>query len=307
MRLLKSITNNEVKRTNHSFESEFDLLNETIPYIKLYAGQNIVIKFDEHLLDDHDRMTSFAKDIVLLKNAGINIIIVHGADNNILRFFEKNNIKSEYNDNTISINNENIETVEMVTSLVNKKIVQYINNAEGMGIGISGKDAKLIEAQKIKLGTRKINNIEIFTNNLKGDPIAINPDILSSFEESDFIPVIASIGFNDTCHTLYLESNKVAAMIATSISASKLILMYQDDIFVDNDGNLIEEISAIHARSHINKSQDKEISSIIKAAIYAVEHYTEYSHILNSNIKHGLVFEILSNNRPGTVIFPYNM
>ncbi|MBN8828491.1 MAG: acetylglutamate kinase [Sphingobacteriia bacterium] len=313
MRLLQTSNSNiseiNKEKNKNSYHFEFDILSEAIPYIKLYEGQTMVICFDELLLDDYVKMTSFAQDIVLLKNAGINPIIIHDASHNIIRYLDKFNIEYALNEeNEVDVNTTNIDLVEMVCHLVNKRIVSHINNAGGLAIGISGKDGKLIEARKIKTTTKKLNDVQtLFNANLEGVPVMINPDILSNFDESEFIPIISSIGFNDNCAALYLNPEDVASMVASSLAACKIIIMMEEDIFLDEEGKIIEEISSIQAKLNMGKSFKNHAINKIKSALAAIDNYTESAHFVNSNVEHGLIFEILSDNRPGTMIYPVSI
>ncbi|MBN9543436.1 MAG: acetylglutamate kinase [Alphaproteobacteria bacterium] len=309
MRLLKhpSVIANNIHKPK-AYNNEFNILSEAIPYIKLYEGQTMVISFDEAMLESHEIMQSFAQDLVLLKNAGINPIIVHGACSNIKIFCDKNNYPIAETDGVINADTQNIDIVEMVALLINKKIVSYINNNDGLAVGVSGKDARLIEAKKVRSSTsKKVNNVEIFASSLNGEVLAIHPDLLSCTDESDLIPVIASIGFNDNHPTLYLNHDSVASMISSSISASKVIYLTEENIFLDDESNVIEEISSVQAKNAITPKQNLRVKNKIKSAIEAVEGFTESAHFLSSSVEHGLIFEVLSDNRPGTVIYPCNV
>lgn len=305
MKLLKHpaiVINNNSKPKEYN--NEFDILSEAIPYIKLYEGQTMVISFDETMLDSHEIMQSFSQDVVLLKNAGINPVIVHGATINIKRFFEKHNVVFSEYEGMPEITTHNIDFAEMVSMHVNKRIVSYINNNDGLAVGISGKDGRLIEAKRKKhSASQKQDHIELMASKLSAELLAIHPDVIASLEESDVIPVISSIGFSEGYHTLYVDHDSVASMIASSLSASKLIYLTETDLFLEND-EVIEEISSIHAKNYLLKDAAFSTKEKIRYGLQAVDAFTDSVHYLNSAVEHGLVFEILSDNRPGTVIYP---
>ncbi|AZL15732.1 amino acid kinase family protein [Rickettsiales endosymbiont of Stachyamoeba lipophora] len=286
------------------YNQKFKVLSEAIPYVELYNGQVVVIAIEDSIIANNDQLKLFAEDVVLLKRAGINPIIVHNAEHGLKNFFERMKITYETHNGQIIVNKRNIELVEMVCSAsVNKAIVTAINDAEGMAIGISGKDGKLIEAKKSKIISRNKNNVDqIVDNTYAGDPIMINPSILAPFEESEIIPVISPIGYNEAVQAIYLESISIASCIASSIAASKLIVMSNHNLFIDEEGKVIEEMASNEAVKYIEKF-DTHLARKLQMAISTVDYFSETVHFVNSNIMHGLVFEILSDERPGTLVF----
>lgn len=218
---------------NEQWVKEARALSESIKCIQQFSGETFVIKYDGIAMRDSKLAESFANDVVLLKQVGINPIIVHGGNHRVeeaLRKFGRQD-GAFVNDFRV-VDSEILEITEMVLSgIVNKEIVQLISNNGGYAVGISGKDANLIEAKKVCFTERgdQPNNVErIMDIGYVGEPNNVNTDLLFFLEESDFIPVIAPIcgGANGTTHVV--NPDLVAGAIASSLAAEKLIILTDD-------------------------------------------------------------------------------
>ncbi|MDA0676319.1 MAG: acetylglutamate kinase, partial [Proteobacteria bacterium] len=189
-------------------------LSEALPYMRRYAGETFVIKYGGHAMGDTELAKLFARDIVLLKQVGINPVVVHGGGPQIGDMLKRLAIKSEFIDGLRVTDRDTVEVVEMVLAgAINKSIVQAINEAGGYGIGLSGKDANLIKADKLRRTRRDPeSNIErILDLGLVGEPTEIDPRILELCEDSEtFIPVIAPIGVGPHGETLNINADTVA-------------------------------------------------------------------------------------------------
>lgn len=282
------------------------ILSEALPYMKKFNGETFVIKFGGSAMGDDELSKNFARDVVLLKQVGINPIIVHGGGPQIGSMLERLKIKSEFIEGLRVTDRETVEIVEMVLcGKINKKIVQDINDAGGTAIGLSGKDADLIQAKKIRK-TRKDtdSNIEkILDLGFVGEPEYINPDIFVTLEETDIIPVIAPIGVDRNGETYNINADTAAGAIASALVAQKFIALTDVPGILDKDKNLISKAN----QKDINRMiKDGTISGgmipKVETCMNAIKNNVEAAHILNGKIPHVLLLEIFTEHGSGTMI-----
>lgn len=281
-------------------------LAEALPYMREFSGETFVIKYGGHAMGDRDLSEKFARDIVLLKQVGINPVVVHGGGPQISQMLDKLKIQSDFVDGLRVTDRETVSIVEMVLSgSINKQIVSSINAVGGAAVGLSGKDGHLIEARKIRRTKKDLSsNIEkILDLGFVGEPTMINPDVLVSFEESDIIPVIAPIGVGEGGETYNINADSVAGAIASALSATKLIILTDVPGVLNEEKELISELTVTKAKSLI---RDEVISGgmipKIETCINALEHHTEAAHILDGRIPHVLLLEIFTEHGAGTML-----
>lgn len=298
---------NEIKKNNLDWLVKAETLCEALPYMKRFAGETFVIKFGGSAMGNDNNMKKFAENVVLLKQVGINPIIVHGGGPQIGRMLDKLNIKTSFVDGLRITDASTIDVVEMVLSgSINKNIVQEINRAGGMAIGLSGKDGNLIQAKRLtKIKKDPDSNIEKILNlGFVGEPSYVNPDVLSVFENSDIIPVIAPIGVGENGETYNINADTVAGAIASALRAAKLIILSDVDGVMLPNGELVSHLNVSTARKLI---ADKIITGgmipKIETCISALESEVEYAHILNGSVDHILLMEIFTESGAGTMIF----
>ena len=277
-----------------------------MPYIKKFSGETFVIKFGGSAMGDNFNIKNFAKTIVLLKQVGINPIIVHGGGPQICEMLDKLDIKSSFIDGLRITDNDTVKVVEMVLAgSINKMIVNEINQAGGKAIGISGKDANIIKAKKItRIKKDPDSNIEKILNlGFVGEPYMIDPEIFGIFEDSDLIPVIAPIGIGQNGETFNINADTVAGAIAASIQASKLIILSDIDGVMLPNKELVSHINRATAEKMIS---DKIITGgmipKIETCIAALDAGVSFAHILNGNIDNILLMEIFTETGAGTMI-----
>ena len=199
-------------------------ITEALPYMRRYAGKTFVIKYGGHAMGNAELAEIFARDIVLMKQVGIHPVVVHGGGPQIGAMLERLAVKSEFIDGLRITDAETVSIVEMVLSgTINKQIVSAINKAGGTAIGISGKDGDLIKASKLRRTRRdKDSNIEkILDLGYVGEPREVNPQILTSLEQSGMIPVIAPIGIGAGGETYNINADTVAGAVAAAIGATR--------------------------------------------------------------------------------------
>lgn len=297
---------NDSLKENKEYLEKAQTLAEALPYMREFAGETFVIKFGGSAMGNQELAESFARDIVLLKQVGVNPVVVHGGGPQIGAMLEKLKIKSQFVDGLRVTDQETVEIVEMVLSgTINKKIVSDICSAGGAAVGLSGKDGFLIEARKMRRTLRdQDSNIEkILDLGFVGEPTIINPEILLTLDESDIIPVIAPIGIGESGETYNINADSAAGAIASALAASKLIMLTDVPGLLAKDGELLSDIGTTDAKNLI---KDGTISGgmipKIETCIEAVEHHTEAAHILDGRVPHVLLLEIFTEHGTGTMI-----
>ena len=213
-------------------------LSEALPYLQRYAGAIVVIKFGGHAMGDAEEMASFARDIVLMRQVGVNPVIVHGGGPMINEMLGKLNIQSDFVRGKRVTDAATMEVVEMVLSgLVNKRIVQAIQDEGGRAVGLSGKDGGMIacEADDPELG-------------LVGRPVAVNTDLLHHLFTGGFIPVIAPLGMGQEGETYNINGDTVAGIIAAALKADRLLLLTDTAGVKDANGDVVTQLSPAHVR-----------------------------------------------------------
>jgi acetylglutamate kinase len=281
------------------------VLAEALPYMRRYAGKTIVVKYGGHAMGDAALGDSFAHDIVLLKQVGINPIVVHGGGPQIGQMLERLKIKSAFIDGLRVTDQATVEIVEMVLSgSINKQIVAAINRAGGTAIGLSGKDGRLITARKLERTKRDPDsNIEkVLDLGFVGEPEAINAGVLGAFARSDIIPVIAPIGIGRNGETFNINADTVAGAVAAAVRASRLLLLTDVAGVLDRDKKLVSEVSVAQARALI---ADGTISGgmipKIETCLDSVDGGVEAAVILDGRTAHAILLELFTEGA-GTLI-----
>ena len=213
-------------------------LSEALPYLQRYDDAIVVIKLGGHAMGSDAAMESFARDVVLMQQVGINPIIVHGGGPMINTMLDKLNIQSEFVNGKRVTDDKVIEVVEMVLSgSVNKRIVQAINQQGGRAIGLSGKDSNLMLCTQTDpaLG-------------LVGTPSKIDPSVLKTLFDNDLIPVIAPLGAGEKGETYNVNGDTAAGAIAAALKADRLLLLTDVAGVKDANGNVLTELTAAQIR-----------------------------------------------------------
>jgi acetylglutamate kinase len=281
-------------------------LSEALPYMKRYADETFIIKYGGHAMGEDELSRAFASDIVLIKQVGINPVVVHGGGPQIGQMLERLKIKSSFIDGLRVTDRETVEIVEMVLSgSINKQIVTMINEFGGNAIGLSGKDGGLIRAEKLRRRQRVTDsNIEkILDLGFVGEPTRINPHLLETFEESDIIPVIAPIGVGSRGETYNINADTAAGAIAVAAGATRLLLLTDVPGVMDKDGNVIKELTAGEARRLIaDGTIHGGMIPKVETCLHAVENDVDAAVIIDGTVPHALLLEIFTDAGVGTLI-----
>jgi acetylglutamate kinase len=280
-------------------------LAAALPYLRRYAGKTIVVKYGGHAMGDSALGELFAQDVVLLKQVGINPIVVHGGGPQIGEMLERLKIKSSFVDGLRVTDRATVEIVEMVLSgSINKQIVSAINAMGGLAIGLSGKDAGLISAEKLE--RRRVesdSNIEkVLDLGFVGAPKRINAKVLETFERSDIIPVIAPIGLGADGETYNINADTVAGAVAAAVKATRLLLLTDVTGVLDKQKKLLNELSIEEARALIaDGTIQGGMIPKIETCLEAVEGGVEAAVILDGRVPHAILLELFAEGA-GTLI-----
>ncbi len=281
-------------------------LAEALPYMRRFTGQTFVIKYGGHAMGDTALADQFARDVVLMKQVGINPVVVHGGGPQIGAMLERLKIQSSFIDGLRITDADTVDIVEMVLSgSINKAVVTAINGAGGVAVGISGKDGRLIEARQLKRTTQDPDsNIEkVLDLGFVGEPVRINPTLLQTFAQSDLIPVIAPIGVGENGETYNINADTAAGKIAETLKASKLVMLTDIAGVLDGDGELISKMTADQADQLTRDGVIKGgMIPKLETCLSAVAQGVGAAHILDGRLPHVLLLEAFTAAGVGTMI-----
>jgi acetylglutamate kinase len=281
-------------------------LSEALPFMRQFSDQTLVIKFGGHAMESDDLARLFARDVVLLKQVGVNPVVVHGGGPQIDAMLKRLDIVTPRVDGLRFTDQATVEVVEMILSgKINKQIVSAINEAGGFAVGLSGKDGHLIRARKLRR-TKKDpdSNIErVLDLGFVGEPAEINPHILEQFKKSDTIPVIAPVGMGGAGETYNINADTAAGAIAGATGAKRLLMLTDVAGVLDKAKNLIPEMTAHQVHKYI---ADGTISGgmipKVETCLDAVKQGVDGAVILDGRVPHAILLELFTPHGVGTLI-----
>jgi acetylglutamate kinase len=282
-----------------------ETLTEALPYLQEFAGETFVIKYGGHAMGDEKLAEQFARDIVLLKQVGINPVIVHGGGPQIGEMLKNLKIESEFIDGLRVTDKRTVEIVEMVLAgSINKEVVTAINDAGGTAVGISGKDGNLIQARKLRHKRKTDSNIEkVVDLGFVGEPSAINTKVLDVLASSHMIPVIAPLGIGSNGTTYNINADTAAGAIAGAIDATRLLMLTDIVGVLDRKGKLITDITSRQAKALIkNGTISGGMIPKIETCLNAVKQGVDAAVIMDGRVPHALLLEIFTEHGAGTMI-----
>ncbi|QUD87668.1 acetylglutamate kinase [Phenylobacterium montanum] len=287
-------------------------LAEALPYIQIYDRETVVIKYGGHAMGEEAVARLFAADSVLLKLLGVHPVVIHGGGPQISRMLEKAGVKSTFVDGLRVTDEATMEVAEMVLSgAINKEIVNYINQAgaeaDVRGVGLSGKDARLITVEKTKKSRRDPDsNIEhIVDLGFVGDPKRVDPQILEAliYANHDYIPVIAPIGVSEEGDTYNINADTVAGAVAGALKAKRMLLLTDVAGVLGADGELVRQMTVVEAKRMIADGvATGGMIPKLETAIAAVEAGVEAVVILDGRRPHAMLTELFTEHGAGTLV-----
>ncbi|MFY0639926.1 MAG: acetylglutamate kinase [Bermanella sp.] len=282
------------------------VLSEALPYIQRFVGKTIVVKYGGNAMTEDDLKNSFARDMVMLKLIGINPIVVHGGGPQIGDLLDKLKIESHFVNGMRVTTSQAMDVVEMVLGgLVNKDIVNLINQNGGQAIGLTGKDGQLIKAKKLKVThkTPEMQTPEIIDIGHVGEVAKINTKVLEMLANSDIIPVIAPIGVGENGESYNINADLVAGKVAEAVKAEKLLLLTNIAGLMDKDGQILTGLTTEQVDGLI---EDGTIYGgmlpKIQCALDAVKGGVTSAHIIDGRVSHSTMLEIFTDEGVGTLI-----
>ena len=280
-------------------------LAEALPHMQRYANKTVVVKYGGHAMGDPDLAAAFAQDIVLLKQSGVNPIVVHGGGPQIATMLKNQHIESEFVNGLRVTDRETVGIVEMVLAgTINKQIVSSINRQGGKAVGLCGKDANLMIAKKITHlpapDTQKMMPVDI---GYVGEPEQVNPHVLGIMTRSDLIPVIAPVGVSREGETLNINADTFASAIAKQITAKRLLLLTDVNGVHGEDGKVIAKLSIPDARQLIKDGIiNGGMIPKIESCIEVVEAGVEAVVIIDGKVAHAVLLELFTEHGAGTLV-----
>jgi acetylglutamate kinase len=289
-----------------SVHQKAEILSEALPYMQQHDDAIIVVKYGGHAMGNEQVARDFARDIVLLEQAGLNPVVVHGGGPQISEMLQRLGIKSEFAAGHRITDAASVEVVEMVLAgSINKQLVGFINAEGGRAVGLSGKDGRMLIAKK---ATRTIydpdSDIEkVVDLGFVGEPDKVDTTVLDQIIRSDIIPVLAPVAASADGGTFNVNADTFAGAIAGALGATRLLLLTDVPGILDKDKQLIEEIDVEGIRRLI---ADGTITGgmipKVETCIYALERGVEAVVIMDGKVPHAVLLELLTNHGAGTLI-----
>ncbi len=283
-----------------------DTLIEALPYMRRHHGATFVIKYGGHAMGEEHLAKDFARDVVLLKQVGINPVVVHGGGPQIKAMLDRLAIKSDFVDGLRVTDAATVEVVEMVLAgKINKEIAGAIQAAGGKAVGISGKDAGLITAERLQRKRRDPeSSIEaVIDLGFVGEPQAVDPTILELLARSEFIPVVAPVGAGKDGHTYNINADTAAGAIAGALAAKRLLMLTDVKGVLDQTGNLLSLLGLAEVRRLIaDGTIHGGMIPKVETCMAAIEAGVGAATILDGRVPHALLLELFTEHGIGTQI-----
>ena len=280
------------------------VLIEALPYIQRFSGKTVVIKYGGSAMIEAHLKQGFARDIVLLKQVGINPVVVHGGGPQIGSLLKRLGKESRFVKGMRVTDAETMDVVEMVLGgLVNKEIVNLINQQGGRAVGLTGKDGGLIRARKIQTYMNSPQPEGEVDMGQVGEVAAIDPSVVHTLDSGSFIPVIAPIGVSENGQAYNINADLVAGKIAAILGAEKLILLTDTPGVLDCDGRLLMGLNAGMAQKLIDEGIiHGGMIPKIDCALDAIRSGVKSVLIIDGRVQHTVLLELFTDQGIGTLI-----
>lgn len=280
---------------------------ECLPYIRVFSGKTIVIKYGGHAMKDDRLKRAFAQNIALLKIVGVNPVIVHGGGPQIGQMLNRLGIESKFQEGYRITDDATMNVVEMVLGgKVNKEVVTHLNLAGTKAVGLSGKDGPTIKAKKMEMVVKTDGMPpEIVDLGNVGEIVRVDATLITSLADQGFVPVIAPIGVDDEGRTYNINADAVAAAVAGALKASRLLILTDVAGVLNNDMEIIPQITM---RDAFGLFADGTITGgmipKIKCCIESIQSGCEKVTILDGRVENSVLLELFTNKGIGTQIVP---
>jgi len=283
-----------------------DVLSKALPFLRRYAGATVVVKYGGHAMGEEHLAQEFGRDIALLKQVGINPVVVHGGGPQINAMLKRLAIQSTFVDGLRVTDAAMVEVVEMVLAgTVNKYVSGLITNAGALAVGICGKDGAMIRARKLQR-TKKDpdSHIErVLDLGFVGEPIAVDVRVIHALTGGGLVPVIAPVGIGDDGQTYNINADTVAAAVAGALNATRLLMLTDVPGVLDKDKSLIPSLTLADVQARID---DGTITGgmipKVENCVEAVRQGVKGAVILDGRVPHACLLELFTEGGPGTLI-----
>jgi len=283
-----------------------DILIEALPYIRFFYGATIVVKYGGHAMVDEQLKEDFARDITLMKFIGMNPVVVHGGGPQINQVLERMGISQRFVRGMRFTDEETMDVVEMVLGgKVNKSIVAQVNRHGGKSVGLTGKDAGLLQAEKLQITYQPDEEKppEILDPGLVGTVTGVNAELIKTLSGQGFIPIIAPVGTGSKGETYNINADLVAGKVAGALSATRLMYLTDVDGLMDAEGGLVSSVNAQSVRTMIaNGTITGGMIPKIEYALDALKNGVEKVQIINGKRRHALLLELFTDEGVGTQV-----
>lgn len=283
-----------------------EILVQALPHMQRYDQEIVVIKYGGHAMGDRAAAEDFAEDVVLLEQAGVKPIVVHGGGPQIGRMLDKLGIRSTFADGLRITDEATVEVIEMVLAgSINKQIVGWISAEGGRAIGLSGKDGNMVRARKV---TRTVVDPDSAIEReidlgLVGEPDEVRRDVLDAILKAELIPVLAPVASGADGQTYNVNADTFAGAIAGALTAKRLLLLTDVPGVLDKAGRLIPELTLEGCRGLIaDGTITRGMIPKIETCIYALERGVEAVVILDGKVPHSVLLELFTDFGAGTLI-----
>lgn len=285
-------------------QARASVLVEALPYIRRFHGRTIVLKYGGHAMLNEELKTAVLTDVVLMHYVGIRPVIVHGGGPEITAMLRRLGIPSRFVNGLRITDRETMEVVEMVlVGRLNKDIVARINRLGGRAVGLSGKDANLLEARKLSSRGEQEPDLGFV-----GEVAAVNPAVVKTLINEGYIPVVAPVGGGSDGETYNINADHVAGRLAAALGADKLLLLTDVPGILaqpDDPDSLLStvrsgEIPALIAAGKIRGGMIPKV----ECCVVALERGVGSAHILDGRVPHAVLLELFADHGIGTMVVP---
>ncbi len=282
------------------------VLAQALPYLRRYAGATVVVKYGGHAMGEEHLAIEFGRDIALLKQVGINPVVVHGGGPQINAMLKRLAITSTFIDGLRVTDAAMVEVVEMVLAgTVNKYVANLITQAGAMAVGISGKDGGMIRARKltrvkIDPDSRTEKTIDL---GFVGEPAAIDVRVIHALTGGGLVPVIAPVGVDAEGQTYNINADTVASAVAGALHAERLLMLTDVAGVLDKQKNLIGSLTLTEVEDRISDGTITDgMIPKVECCVDAVRQGVKGAVILDGRVPHACLLELFTEAGPGTLV-----
>jgi acetylglutamate kinase len=276
-------------------DAHAEVLNQALPYIQEFSGATFVVKYGGSAMKDPSLVEGVVRNVLLLQLVGIRPILVHGGGPEIDTWLSRLGIQKKTLDGLRVTDDETMEVVEMALNKTNRALVAEIQRAGGRAIGLSGRDADLLQAKKLSAELGRV-----------GEVTSVAPEVLTAVQHAGFIPVVCSVATDEDRHPLNVNADSAAGAIAAAVHANKLVLL------TDTNGVLSDRHDPESAISLLDRDEaramladgraDRGMIPKLEAALFALESGVKRVHMINGSTPNSLLVEIFTHEGVGTMM-----